>query len=155
VDLEEENELAAKQKAIALYNSEKTALHEVEPDCSIIVLAFNMETRDEQTKIKLKTVDDAINELLSEDEYFTTRDGFALYRIQDIAKKMHPHYWKHRKEILEEIHKWAEHHPFHSVWQDAKGTKYLVGYGEQMHPFYGKFREGRDEDILELVKQEG
>ena len=37
---------------------------------------------------------------------------------------------------------------------DAEGTEYLLGYGQQMHPAYGTFRRGREEDILELVKQE-
>ena len=104
--------------------------------------------------IRMKTVDDAINELLSEYETFTTRDGFAFLRIQDVAKKMHFQCWKYRKKILAEIHKWAEQHPSHSIWVDAKGRKYLVGYGEQMHPIYGTFREGRWGDMLELVKKE-
>ena len=103
--------------------------------------------------IRMKTVDDAINELLSEDEYFIRRDGFAFFRIQEIAKKMHFQYWKYRKKILDEIHKWAEQHPYHSVWTDAKGREYIVGYGQQMHPAYGTFREGREEDMLELKRR--
>jgi len=103
--------------------------------------------------IKIKTVDDAINELLSEDEYFIRRDGFAILRIQDIAKKMHFQCWKYRKKILDEIHKWAEQHQSHSQWTDAEGREYIVGYGQQMHPAYGTFREGREEDMLELVRK--
>jgi len=42
LDVEASNELAAKQEAIALYNSNKNALNEVDSDCRIIVLAFNL-----------------------------------------------------------------------------------------------------------------
>jgi len=102
----------------------------------------------------MKGVNDAINEILTEEEYFLKRDGFILLRIQDIARKMHPHSWKHRDKILKEIHEWAEQHPTHSEWVDAKGRKYKVGYGEQMCPIYGTFRENGDigGDILELVR---
>ena len=99
--------------------------------------------------IKMKSVDDAINELLSE---CAPSDSFAFFRIQQIAKKMHFHYWKYRKEILAKIHEWAEQHPQHFSWISANGEEYLVGYGQQMHPAYGMFREGRDEDMLELVR---
>ena len=74
--------------------------------------------------IRMKTVDDAINKLLSEDEYFIRRDGFVILRIQDIAKKMHFQCWKYRKKILDEIHKWAEQYPSHSQWTDAEGREY-------------------------------
>ena len=97
-------------------------------------------------------VDNAINEILLEDEYFVTRDGFIFLRIQDIAKKMHPHYWKHRGRILRGIHEWAKQHPTHSEWTDKKGRKYKVGYGQQMRPIYGTFKENGDTDILELVR---
>ena len=42
LDVEADNELAAKQRAIALYNANKNALLQVESDCRIIVLAFNL-----------------------------------------------------------------------------------------------------------------
>ena len=105
----------------------------------------------------MRGVNDAINEILAEEEYFLKRDGFILLRIQDIARKMHPHHWKYRSEILRKIHEWAKQHPVHSQWTDAKGRKYKVGYGEQMHPIYGTFEDsnnyivGKSSDILELI----
>ena len=97
-------------------------------------------------------VDDAINRILAEDEYFLKRDGFILLRIQDIARKIHPHYWKYRDRILREIHEWAKQHPAHSKWTDAKGRKYEVGYGQQMRRTYGSFKKNGNTDILELVR---
>jgi len=102
--------------------------------------------------IKIREVNDAINEILIEDEYFITRDGFVFLRIQNIAKKMHSHYWKYRDKILRRIHRWAEQHPSHSEWEDAKGRKWKIGYGQQMCPRYGTFHKNRKEDLLELFK---
>ncbi len=103
--------------------------------------------------IKIKGVDDAINEILVEDEYFITRDGFIILRIQDIAKKMHFQLWRYRDKILEKIHKWAGQHPTHSEWTDAEGRKYKISYGQQMHPIYGTFRKDREEDTLALIRK--
>jgi len=101
----------------------------------------------------IKKVDDAINEILAEDEYFIRRDGFIILRIQNIAKKMHPHLWRYRDKILEKIHKWTEQHPTHSEWTDAKGRIFIISYGEQMHPVYGTFRKDRPEDTLALIRR--
>jgi len=97
-------------------------------------------------------VDNAINKILAENEYFLIRDGFIFFKIQDIARKIHPHYWKYRDRILKEIHEWAKQHPTHSEWTDKKGRKYRVGYGEQMHLIYGSFKEKGNANILELIR---
>ena len=104
----------------------------------------------------MNKVDDAINKILEENEDLFERDSFILIRIQDLARKMHPHYWKHRGKILREIHEWAEQHPIHSEWTDKKGRKYKIGYGQQMCPIYGFFDKKENvfesNNILELIK---
>jgi len=104
----------------------------------------------------MNKVDDAINKILEENEDLFERDSFILIRIQDLARKMHPHYWKHRDKILREIHEWAEQHPIHSEWTDKKGRKYKIGYGQQMCPIYGFFDKKENvfesNNILELIK---
>jgi len=106
----------------------------------------------------MNKVDDAINKILEENEDLFERDSFILIRIQDLARKMHPHYWKYRDKILKEIHEWAKQYPVHSQWTDKKGRKYKVEYGEQMHPIYGTFEDnnnyivGKSSNILELIK---
>jgi len=91
----------------------------------------------------MRTVDDAINQIIDEEEEYIKRDGFIFIRIQEIAKKMHRHYWKYRDKILEKIQEWARGHPSRSIWIDAKGRKYRVGYGDQMSFAYGSFFEGK------------
>jgi len=71
--------------------------------------------------VKIMSVDEALNNIVSNEK-------FIFIRIQDLAKKMHPHYWKYREEILKEIHKWVSEHPTHSVWTSKKGVKYRIGF---------------------------
>ena len=97
----------------------------------------------------MRTVDDAINQIVSEEEEYVKRDGFIFIRIQDIAKKMHRHYWKYRDKILEKIQEWAKEHSYGSVWTYNE-MKFKVGYGQQMSLIYGTFFENEDVDMLEL-----
>ena len=107
----------------------------------------------------MRTVDDAIKRIISEEEEYIKRDGFIFIRIQDIAKKMHGHYWKYRDKILEKIQEWAREHPSRSIWTDAKGRKYRVGYGDQMSFAYGSFFKSKfiekSVNMLELYLDEG
>ena len=106
--------------------------------------------------MKIDSVDSAINKFLEENEDLFKRDSFILIRIQDLARKIHPHYWKYRDKILEQIQNWAKQHPIHSEWKDKKGRKYKIGYGQQMCPIYGSFDKKENtfesSDILELIK---
>jgi len=107
--------------------------------------------------IKLKTVDDAINELLEDSRFFTTRDIRAVLRINDIAHKMHFQCWRYRDKILAVIHDWAEQHPPGSIWTDAQGRKFKLKYFREKNVLssFGTFRLGGAEDFLLLIKQEG
>ena len=46
IDIKEENEVKAKLKAIKFYKEKRSKLKVVEPDCNIIVLAFNKDEKD-------------------------------------------------------------------------------------------------------------
>jgi len=102
----------------------------------------------------MKSVDEALNIILSADIEFDMKhhrgiEDCYLIPIQKLARVMHCHYWKYRKKILDKIHEWVENHP--SEWKDANGRIWKIGYGEQMHPFYGCFE--KEYDILELWRQ--
>jgi len=114
--------------------------------------------------MKMKTVDEALTEILAEDiefdrKYHGNLSDCYLVRIQKLAKKMHPHYWAYRKEILSKIHEWVKEHP--KEWKDNEGRIWGVGYGHQMCPYYGYFKEDvgygnsvkMDYDILELWRE--
>ena len=108
-------------------------------------------------------VDEALNDIIQEKiqydkEYHATISDCYTVRIQDLAKTMHTHYFRYREEILNEIHEWVANHP--EFWIDKEGRKWKIGYGEQMHPYYGYFKRlpafGRvptTYDILELWRQ--
>ena len=107
----------------------------------------------------VRTVNDALNLIISEEEKHIKRDGFIFIRIQDIAKRMHRQYWKHRDKILEKIQEWAKEYPHRSYWIDETGRRYLVCYGQQMHAVYGSFFKSKyiekNVDILELYLEKG
>ena len=112
--------------------------------------------------MKIKSVDEALTEILAEDiefdrKYHGNLSDCYMVRIQKLARKMHPHYWKYRQEILDKIHEWVKKHPLE--WMDNNGNTWKIGYGEQMHPYYGCYKEnpnnplyilGYGYDILEL-----
>jgi len=110
--------------------------------------------------IKLKSVDDALNELL---DIFSPAAGSldsgagsvsVSVRIQDIAKQMHYQCWRYRDLILTEIHEWAEQHHHNSLWTDAHGRVFKIGYQHQDPPAAYRFSRRGTEDILLLVMQE-
>ena len=110
--------------------------------------------------IKLKSVDDALNELLDISlpaaGSLDSGAGSVLVsvKIQDIAKQMHYQCWRYRDLILTEIHEWAEQH-HNSRWTDAHGRVFKIGYQYQDPPAaYGSFSRRGTEDILLLVMQE-
>jgi len=105
--------------------------------------------------MKIRKVDDAINEILRREKWFSRNIlgrelQFVTIRIQDIARHMHRFFWKYRDKILKKIQRWAEEHPYHSIWVDEEGIKWKVGYGQQMHPRYGYFCG--ENDMLELYR---
>lgn len=104
--------------------------------------------------IKLKSVDDALNELV--DTMQSPSPGALVsFRIQDIAKKMHYQCWRYRDLILTEIHEWAEQHHHNSIWTDAHSRVFKIGYQYQNPPAaFGSFSRRGSEDILMLVLQE-
>jgi len=111
--------------------------------------------------IKRKSVDDALNELL---DIFLPAAGSldsgagsvsVSVKIQDIAKQMHYQCWRYRDLILTEIHDWAEQHHHNSIWTDAHGRVFKIGYQHQDPPAaYGSFSRRGTEDILLLVMLE-
>ena len=107
----------------------------------------------------MRTVDDVLNLIIDEEEEHIKRDGFIFIRIQEIAKRMHRHYWKYRDKILEKIQEWAKEHPSRSIWIDAKGRKYKIDYGQQMSFTYGSFFKSKfiekSVNMLELYLEEG
>ena len=105
--------------------------------------------------IKLKSVDDALNELVDSVQTLSMPGSFVSFRIQDIAKQMHYQCWRYRDLILSKIHEWAEQHHHNSIWTDAHGRVFKIGYQHQDPPAaYGSFSRRGTEDILMLVTQE-
>lgn len=105
--------------------------------------------------IKLKSVDVALNELVDSIQTLSMSGSFVSFRIQDIAKQMHYQCWRYRDLILTEIHEWAEQHHHNSIWTDAHGRVFKIGYQHQDPPAaYGSFSRRGTEDILMLVTQE-
>jgi len=105
--------------------------------------------------IKLKSVDVALNELVDSIQTLSMPGSFVSFRIQDIAKQMHYQCWRYRDLILTEIHEWAEQHHHNSIWTDAHGRVFKIGYQHQDPPAaYGSFSRRGTEDILLLVMQE-
>jgi len=105
--------------------------------------------------IKLKSVDDALNELVDSVQTLSMPGSFVSFRIQDIAKQMHYQCWRYRDLILSIIHEWAEQHHHNSIWTDAHGRVFKIGYQYQDPPAaYGSFSRRGTEDILMLVMQE-
>jgi len=111
----------------------------------------------------MKTVDEALTEILAEDIEFDRKhhgnlSDCYIVTIQKLARRMHPRYWKYRKEILEKIHEWVKSHPLE--WMDNNGNTWKIGYGEQMHPYYGWYKRNElsyiqptGYDILELWRR--
>ena len=124
---------------------------------SVNIVIIDNEEEARTLIAKLKTVDVAINELLGDSRFFTTRHACVVLRINDIAYKIHFQCWKHRDKILAKIHEWSEQHPTGSIWTDTKGRKFRLKYFREKSvlPSFGTFRLGGAEDFLLLIKQEG
>jgi len=94
----------------------------------------------------VRSVDEALNRIVRQVD-----EVFVFIRIQDLAKEMNYHYWKHRREILGRIREWVTEHPQRSTWVDKSGRRWLIGYGQQMCEVYGWFTG--DNNMLELVRR--
>ena len=97
-----------------------------------------------------KSVDVAVKELNNEWSDGSIFDSHRVFRMKDIARKMHSQYWKYRDEILPKIQEWfRELHPF-DVEKYSPLVKrieindklYMVTTAHGMRDTYGHFVEG-------------
>ena len=98
-----------------------------------------------------KTVEKAVEELIEEWNYRNVFDLLRVIRIKDIAKKMHPQYWKYRNVLLPKIQEWFKELPPFDAEKyspafikrvEIDGKLYMVTSAHGMSDVYGHFVEG-------------
>lgn len=100
----------------------------------------------------LKPVEEAVEELVNEwnDTSSDVYNSHTVIRIKDIAKHIHPHYWKYRDVILPKIQEWFGNLESFDDMKYSPLTKqltinnkvYMITTSHGMSDVYGHFYEG-------------
>jgi len=98
-----------------------------------------------------KTAEKAVEELAMKWDDEGGLSKHIVIRIKDIAKKMHPQYWKYRDSLLPMIQKWFKDLPPFNAERfspafikriEIDGKLYMATISHGMQDVYGHFIEG-------------